>query len=46
MEEDVTRRLVKGILTLLLTTIATWLAAQITNRILGPEEVLDELEEA
>ncbi|MGA7731110.1 MAG: hypothetical protein WCD37_07535 [Chloroflexia bacterium] len=45
MDEDVTRRLVKGILTLLLTTIATWLAAYITNRILGPEE-LDELEEA
>ncbi len=45
MEDDVTRRLVKGVLTLLLTTIATWLAAYITNRILGPEE-LDELEEA
>jgi hypothetical protein len=46
MDEDVTRKLVKGILTLLLTTMATWLAAYITNRILGPEEELDELEEA
>ena len=45
MDDDVTRRLIKGILTLLLTTIATWLAAYITNRILGPED-LDELEEA
>lgn len=39
MEEDVTRRLVRGILTLLLTTIATWLAGYITDRILGPEEL-------
>lgn len=38
MEEDVTRRLVRGILTLVLTTIATWLAGYITDRILGPEE--------
>ncbi len=38
MDEDVTRRLVKGILTLVLTTIATWLAGYITDRILGPEE--------
>ena len=38
MDEDVTRRLVKGILTLLLTTIATWLAAKLTERLLGPEE--------
>ena len=37
MDDDVTRRLVKGILTLILTTIATWLAGQITNRLLGPE---------
>jgi hypothetical protein len=37
MEEDVTRRLVRGILTLVLTTIATWLAGYLTERILGPE---------
>jgi hypothetical protein len=37
MEDDTTRRLVKGILTLVLTTIATWLAGYITNRLLGPE---------
>ena len=30
MDEDVTRRLVKGILTLVLTTLATWLAGYIT----------------
>ena len=37
MDEDVTRRLVKGLLTLALTTLATWLAAYLTNRLLGPE---------
>jgi hypothetical protein len=41
MDEDVTRRLVRGLLTLLLTTLATWLAGYLTDRILGPEE--DEL---
>ena len=45
MDDDVMRRMVKGILTLALTTIATWLAAYITNKILGPED-LSELEEA
>ncbi|HKP53255.1 MAG TPA: hypothetical protein VJ183_11460 [Chloroflexia bacterium] len=45
MDEDVIRKMIKGILTLALTTIATWLAAYITNKILGPEE-LPELEEA
>lgn len=45
MDEDVIRRMVKGLLTLALTTLATWLAAYLTNRILGPEEV-PELEEA
>ena len=39
MDEDVTRRLVRGILTLVLTTVATWLAGYLTNRILGPEEL-------
>jgi hypothetical protein len=38
MDQDVTRRLVKGILTLLLTTLATWLAGYLTDRLLGPEE--------
>jgi hypothetical protein len=37
MDEDVTRRLVKGLLTLALTTLATWLASYITDRLLGPE---------
>ena len=46
MDEDIMRRLVKGILALLLTTLATWLAAYLTDKILGPEELLDELEEA
>lgn len=39
MDEDVMRRLVKGILTLLLTTIATRLAIYLTDRLLGPEEL-------
>jgi hypothetical protein len=39
MDEDVTRRLVRGILTLLLTTIAAWLAGYITDMVLGPEEL-------
>lgn len=37
--------MLKGILALLLTTLATWLAGYITDRILGPEEP-DLLEEA
>jgi hypothetical protein len=41
MDEDVTRRILKGVLTLVLTTIATRLAAYLTDRILGPE-LLDE----
>jgi hypothetical protein len=44
MDDDVTRRLVKGILTLLLTTLATWLAGYITVKVLGPE--LEQLEDA
>ena len=32
------RRLVNGILALILTTLATWLAGYITDRILGPED--------
>jgi hypothetical protein len=42
MDQDVTRRLVRGILTLVLTTIATWLAGYLTDKILGPEELPDE----
>ncbi len=42
MDEDVTRRLVKGILTLALTTLATWLAGYLTNRILGPEPLIED----
>jgi hypothetical protein len=38
MDEDVMRRLVRGVLTLMLTTLATWLAAYLTDRLLGPEE--------
>ncbi len=45
MDEDVTRRMLKGILALVLTTLATWLAGYITDRILGPEDH-DLLEEA
>jgi len=45
MDDDVMRRMIKGLLTLALTTLATWLAAYLTNKILGPEEV-PELEEA
>ncbi|HEX8231083.1 MAG TPA: hypothetical protein VF952_03395 [Chloroflexia bacterium] len=41
MDEDVTRRILKGVLTLVLTTIATRLAVYLTDRILGPE-LLDE----
>ena len=37
MEEDVTRRIVRGLLILVLTTLATWLAGYLTERLLGPE---------
>jgi hypothetical protein len=48
MDDDLTRRLIKGILVLLLTTLATWLAGYLTDRLLGPEEFaeLGEPEEA
>jgi hypothetical protein len=39
MDEDVTRRLVRGILMLILTTLAAWLAGYIADKILGPEEL-------
>jgi hypothetical protein len=37
MNDTNTRRLVEGVLTLLLTALATWLAAYLTRRLLGPE---------
>jgi len=37
-DEDTTRRLVRGLLTLALTTLATWLAARLTDMILGPAD--------
>jgi hypothetical protein len=42
MDEDVMRRLVKGILALMLTTLATWLAGYLTDKLLGPPEQLEE----
>jgi hypothetical protein len=36
--------MVKGILALVLTSLATWLAGYLTDKILGPEP-LEELEE-
>jgi hypothetical protein len=38
MEEDVRRRLLKGLLGVVFGIISTWLATYITDRILGPEE--------
>jgi hypothetical protein len=39
MEEDVRRRLLQGMLNLVLGLVASWLATYITNKILGePEE--------
>jgi hypothetical protein len=39
MEEDFRRRLIQGVLNLVLGLAATWLATYITNKILGePEE--------
>lgn len=37
MDEDVRRRLLKGLLGLAFGIVATWLATYITDRILGPE---------
>lgn len=39
MEEDIRRRMLQGMLNLVLGLAATWLATYITNKILGePEE--------
>lgn len=37
MDEDVRRRLMKGLLGLVFGIISTWLATYITDRVLGPE---------
>lgn len=37
MEDDLVRRVVRGTLTLALTTVATWLAGWLTEKLLGPE---------
>ncbi len=42
MEEDIARRLVRGVLTLALTTAATWLAGWLTEKLLGPEPLLED----
>lgn len=42
MEEDLKRRIVYGLVSLALTSLAAWLATYITNLILGEPE-LDEL---
>jgi hypothetical protein len=44
MDQDAMRRMVRGLLALVLTSLATWLAAYLTDRLLGPEEDF-ELEE-
>ncbi len=36
MDDETMHRLVEGILTLILTSLATWLAAYLTRRLLGP----------
>ena len=41
-KEDPMRRLVQGILTLVLTTLAGWAAAKLTELILGPAEKPEE----
>jgi len=41
-KEDPMRRLVQGILTLVLTTLAGWLAAKLTDTILGPAKKPEE----
>ncbi len=45
-EEDIVRKLVRGLLTLALTTAATWLAARLTDMILGPEKQEEDAEES
>jgi hypothetical protein len=42
MNDATMRRLVEGILALLLTTLATWLAGYLTRKLLGPEPEKEE----
>ena len=44
-KEDPMRRLVQGVLTLVLSTLAGWLAAKLTDLILGPAEQPEEAAE-
>jgi hypothetical protein len=37
-KEDPLRRMLQGILSLVLTTLAAWLAAKLVERLLGPLE--------
>jgi hypothetical protein len=36
MDDETMHKLVEGILALILTTLATWLAAYLTRKLLGP----------
>jgi len=38
MDDDAMHRLLEGILTLILTTLAAWLARQIVRQLLGPRK--------
>jgi hypothetical protein len=39
MEDDIKRRMVYGVLSLILSSLAAWLASYLTNKLLGdPEE--------
>jgi hypothetical protein len=39
MDDDIKRRMVYGILSLILSSLAAWLASYLTNKLLGdPEE--------
>jgi hypothetical protein len=38
MDDDTMHRLVEGILILILTTLATWLARYLTRQLLGPRK--------
>lgn len=38
MGHDIMRRLVRGILSFVFTAIAAWLAAYLTDKLLGPAE--------
>ena len=42
MDNDLKRRLVYGLLSLVLTSLAAWLATYLTNKLLGePEQITD-----